>query len=154
MQLTSPPRSTEEANLSLTHSITLLRASYSCLWSSIYLQVVHNCEHGFSKRFNPTGVYNFTHTRRPSLNATRFSSPLMASRQRVVDQDLYLTSTYSMSDSKRSKPTIARWPFSDVEPFVAWRGCFNRGSTSGNPCCVHVCMHRFANVLHTHAYAE
>src|SRR5664279_421057 len=29
-------------------------------------QVVHNRGHGFSKRFNPAGVYNFTHTYRPA----------------------------------------------------------------------------------------
>ena len=27
---------------------------------------------------------------------------------------------------KRSKPAIGRWPFSNVEPFVAWQGWFTR----------------------------
>ena len=35
----------------------------------IWSPSVHNREHGFSKRFNPAGVYNFTHTYQPTLNA-------------------------------------------------------------------------------------
>jgi hypothetical protein len=51
---------------SLTLKLALLRLGSSFLWSSIYLQVIHNRGHGFSKRFNPAGVHNFTHTWRPS----------------------------------------------------------------------------------------
>jgi hypothetical protein len=46
--------------------LAVLRLGLSCLWSSIYLQVVHNRGHGFSKRFNPAGVHNFAHTWRSS----------------------------------------------------------------------------------------
>jgi hypothetical protein len=73
-RLTSPSRSTEEANLSLTRSLTLLRASYICLWSSICLQVVHNREHGFSKRFTLQGC-----TTLPT-RADRLLMPLVTAR--------------------------------------------------------------------------
>jgi hypothetical protein len=51
---------------SLTLKLALLRLGSSCLWSSICLQVIHNRGHGFSKRFNPAGVHNFTHMWWPS----------------------------------------------------------------------------------------
>ena len=51
----------------------------------------------------------------------------------VIAYNLYLKLTYSMSHAERSKPTIVRRGFSDVEPFVVYRGCFTRGSASGNP---------------------
>ena len=44
--------------------------------------------------------------------------PLQGTPTEMSAYNLYLTSTYSMSHAKRSKPTIVRRPFSDVEPFV------------------------------------
>ena len=35
----------------------------------IHSQVVRNRGHGFSKRFNPAGVHNFTHMYQPTINA-------------------------------------------------------------------------------------
>ena len=52
-------------------------------------QVVRNCGHGFSKRLNPAGVYNFNHTYQPTLNANVLALAKEC-RQRVVDHDLYL----------------------------------------------------------------
>jgi hypothetical protein len=53
-----PPK---ETNIGLT----LKLASFSFVHLSMIdnlVQVVHNREHGFSKRSNPAGVHNFTHT--------------------------------------------------------------------------------------------
>ena len=72
----------------------------------------------------------------------------------VITYNLYLTSTYSMSHAKRSKPTIARRPFSDAKPFVVCSSCLIEADTPVNHGHVPVCMHRFANVLHTHAYVK
>jgi hypothetical protein len=47
--------------------------------------------------------------------------------------NLYLTSIYSMSHAKRSKSSIARWPFSDVEPFVVSQDWFTRGIHLNQP---------------------
>jgi hypothetical protein len=57
----------------------------------------------------------------------------------VIAYNLYLTSTYSMSHAKRSKSAIERRPFSDVEPFVAWRGWFVIGIHLKQPQ-LHSCM--------------
>ena len=78
---------------------------------------VHNREHGFSKRFNPAGVHNLN----PHVTTVSISHLLpftWVTGGGVIAYNLYLTSTYSMSHAKRSKPTIVRRPFSDVEPFV------------------------------------
>jgi hypothetical protein len=56
------PLDPEEEIQSLTLKLAFLRLGSSCLWSSICLQVIHNHGHGFSKRFNPAGVHNFSHT--------------------------------------------------------------------------------------------
>ena len=65
------PRLTlEEMNLYLTVVMQPLAAiSIRLIFSMVsYIrsQVVHNRGHGFSKRFNPAGVYYFTHWYRPA----------------------------------------------------------------------------------------
>jgi hypothetical protein len=57
----------------------------------------------------------------------------------VIAYNLYLMSTYSMSHAKSFYSAIARRPFSDMEPFVAWRGWFTKGIRLKLPR-LHSCM--------------
>ena len=67
----APPRITlEEAHLAVVSGtsstqflIIPLKLFYDLTFTS---QVVHNRGHGFSKRFNPAGVYNVCHAYRPA----------------------------------------------------------------------------------------
>ena len=63
--------------------------------------------------------------------------------------NLYLTSTYSMSHAERSKSATVRRSFSDAEPFVVCSSCLIEADTPVNRGHIPVCMHRFANILHT-----